>query len=252
VPQPTRILTPDLSHAHRFGAELRRWRVFRGLSQAEVGRQASYSGSQVGKVEKAQRLPTWSFVLRCDEVLDTGGALAELAPPLIGSRPEAEPDRCPVCGRGRQSPSDRSNECDLSKAGGRLCQADPSALTTHGWKDCPASVDLDWEDLRRLAALAGCVCRVQRRHYCNLELGHRADHAALLQSVRAGTSRMGWWVWWKHNRRLIDVVAQCDKAIGNPENTEVCFLPKEHPGDHRKPLASDKLSAPPPNVSGEN
>jgi hypothetical protein len=56
--QVPRELVPSRSVVHFFGAELRHWRMVRGLSQDELGRLTHDSGSTIGKVEKALRRPT--------------------------------------------------------------------------------------------------------------------------------------------------------------------------------------------------
>lgn len=76
--QALRPLRPELSPRHRFGAELRRWRQLRGLSQAALARVAYVSPALVGKVEKAERWPTTGAVDEWEAVLDSGGALPRL------------------------------------------------------------------------------------------------------------------------------------------------------------------------------
>ncbi len=76
--QAPRTLQPYSSLRHFFGAELRRWRAVRGLSQDELGRRTHHSGDLIGKVEKAQRRPTVALAASCDRVLATGGALSRL------------------------------------------------------------------------------------------------------------------------------------------------------------------------------
>jgi hypothetical protein len=56
--QTPRELTPDVSARHAFGAELRRWRGLRALSQDGLGRLVLHSGDMISKVEKAARWPT--------------------------------------------------------------------------------------------------------------------------------------------------------------------------------------------------
>lgn len=78
--QVPRELTPLESALHFFGAELRHWRTVRELSQAALGRRTHDSGALIGKVEKAERLPSLALARRLDAVLDTGGALERLWP----------------------------------------------------------------------------------------------------------------------------------------------------------------------------
>jgi len=86
MPQAAKQLNPDLSARDKFGAELRRWRQTRGLSQAVLARLVHVSPDLVAKVEKAQRWPTARLVSRWDEVLDAGGALSELWPAVAAQR----------------------------------------------------------------------------------------------------------------------------------------------------------------------
>jgi transcriptional regulator with XRE-family HTH domain len=78
--QDPRPLTPYASLRHFFGAELRTWRERRGLSQTSLGRRVSYSGAEIGKIEKAERWPSEDLATRCDQALDTGGVLRRLWP----------------------------------------------------------------------------------------------------------------------------------------------------------------------------
>lgn len=75
-----RELTPQASVRDRFGAELRRWRTTRGLTQSALGELVWHSAEVVAKVEKAERWPTQYFAERCDLVLGAGGVLIELFP----------------------------------------------------------------------------------------------------------------------------------------------------------------------------
>ncbi|MEV6929637.1 helix-turn-helix transcriptional regulator [Dactylosporangium sp. NPDC051485] len=84
--QAARLLTPDVSVHHRFGAELRRWRQQRGLSQNALGRLVHASGDLIGKIEKAERWPGAELARRCDHALDSGDALARLVPQLDQER----------------------------------------------------------------------------------------------------------------------------------------------------------------------
>jgi hypothetical protein len=75
-----RALSPGASARARFGAELRRWRMLRGLSHRALGGLVWHSQEFVAKVEKGERWPSWYLATRCDAVLGTGGALARLWP----------------------------------------------------------------------------------------------------------------------------------------------------------------------------
>ena len=81
-----RDLTPEASVRDRFGAELRRWRLARGLTQRGLAGLIWHSQELVAKVEKAERWPTWYLATRCDVVLRTGGLLAGLWPAVERQR----------------------------------------------------------------------------------------------------------------------------------------------------------------------
>jgi transcriptional regulator with XRE-family HTH domain len=76
--QAPRRLTPQESALHLFGAELRRWRMKRGLSQAQLSAKTHYSSHTIGKIEIAARRPTDELARLLDDVLDTGGVLTRL------------------------------------------------------------------------------------------------------------------------------------------------------------------------------
>ncbi len=56
-----RELTPLESALHFFGAELRRWRTLRELSQAGLGLLTHDSAALISKVEKASGFPAMSW-----------------------------------------------------------------------------------------------------------------------------------------------------------------------------------------------
>ena len=78
VPQQLRPLTPLASAWHLLGAQIRHWRLVRGLSQAELGALTHDSGALISKVEKAVRRPRRDLVHRIDAALDAGGVLEDL------------------------------------------------------------------------------------------------------------------------------------------------------------------------------
>ncbi|MBY8870972.1 helix-turn-helix transcriptional regulator [Micromonospora sp. PLK6-60] len=73
------------------GAELRRARRAKGLSQEELAQRISYSSSLVGMVEIGHRTPSQDFVARVDAALEAGGLFerlltlvrADAAPPWL-------------------------------------------------------------------------------------------------------------------------------------------------------------------------
>jgi transcriptional regulator with XRE-family HTH domain len=76
--QASRPLTPYASGWHFLGAELRCWRQRRGLSQAQLARVVHTSPDLLAKIEKADRTASSDVMRRCDDALDTGGALSRL------------------------------------------------------------------------------------------------------------------------------------------------------------------------------
>lgn len=81
-----KALTPEASPRDRFGAELRRWRTARGLTQRELATLTWHSQEFLSKVEKGQRWATWYLATRCDAALCTGGVLAALWPAVEQQR----------------------------------------------------------------------------------------------------------------------------------------------------------------------
>ncbi|WP_330231580.1 helix-turn-helix transcriptional regulator [Nocardia sp. NBC_00508] len=76
--QQPRELAAMESARQFFGAELRHWRLLRGMSHNQLGAISHDSGSLIGKVEKAQRRPGRDFAQRMDEALETGGVLERM------------------------------------------------------------------------------------------------------------------------------------------------------------------------------
>jgi transcriptional regulator with XRE-family HTH domain len=68
---------------HYWAAELVAWRNFRGMTQGQLGQAINYAESTVAMIETAQRKPKQDFVRRCDEALQTGGALERLKDELV-------------------------------------------------------------------------------------------------------------------------------------------------------------------------
>ncbi|MEV0205182.1 helix-turn-helix transcriptional regulator [Streptomyces sp. NPDC050788] len=71
-------LDPGASPLDYYGYELRRHREAAGLTQKQLGDIVNYTGSLVGLVETARRVPTVEFSERVDAALGTGGALSRL------------------------------------------------------------------------------------------------------------------------------------------------------------------------------
>ncbi|MFB9962463.1 nSTAND1 domain-containing NTPase [Sinosporangium siamense] len=72
------------------GARLRRLRVERGLSLGEMSRLTHYSKGYLSKIETDDKALTPGVARRCDEVLETGGELADLV--------ASAADECPYVG----------------------------------------------------------------------------------------------------------------------------------------------------------
>ncbi|MEU6603716.1 helix-turn-helix transcriptional regulator [Streptomyces shenzhenensis] len=71
-------LDPGASPLDYYGFELRRHREVAGLTQRQLGDILNYTGSLVGQIETARKLPTQEFSERADIALDTGGLLSRL------------------------------------------------------------------------------------------------------------------------------------------------------------------------------
>jgi transcriptional regulator with XRE-family HTH domain len=71
-------LDPGASPLDYYGFELRRYREAAGLTQKQLGSIVYCTGSLVGQIETARKLPTLPFSERADAALGTGGALSRL------------------------------------------------------------------------------------------------------------------------------------------------------------------------------
>ncbi|MFE5915696.1 helix-turn-helix domain-containing protein [Streptomyces sp. NPDC056468] len=71
-------LDPGASPLDYYGFELRRYRETAGLTQKQLGDIVYCTGSLVGQIETARKLPTLPFSERVDVALGTGGALSRL------------------------------------------------------------------------------------------------------------------------------------------------------------------------------
>ncbi|MET9193217.1 helix-turn-helix transcriptional regulator [Streptomyces olivaceus] len=72
------VLDPGASPLDYYGFELRRHREAAGLTQRQLGDIVNYTGSLVGQIETARKLPTQEFSERIDAALGTGGLLSRL------------------------------------------------------------------------------------------------------------------------------------------------------------------------------
>lgn len=89
--QRPRVLRPELSPLHLFGARLRLLRQQLGLSQRELGELAFCSGHLIGKIEKGERRPQADLVRRCDKILGASGTLTDLYARAELARPDDSP-----------------------------------------------------------------------------------------------------------------------------------------------------------------
>ncbi|MBZ9640046.1 helix-turn-helix transcriptional regulator [Streptomyces sp. PSKA30] len=71
-------LDPGASPLDYYGFELRRYREAAGLTQKQLGSIVYCTGSLVGQIETARKLPTLQFSERADIALGTGGLLSRL------------------------------------------------------------------------------------------------------------------------------------------------------------------------------
>ncbi|MBT2390784.1 helix-turn-helix domain-containing protein [Streptomyces maoxianensis] len=72
------VLDPSASPLDYYGYELRRYREAAGLTQKQLGGIINYTGSLVGQIETARKLPTVEFSERVDVALETDGMLSRL------------------------------------------------------------------------------------------------------------------------------------------------------------------------------
>ncbi|MFD7130229.1 helix-turn-helix domain-containing protein [Streptomyces sp. NPDC059894] len=80
------VLDPGASPLDYYGFELRRLREAAGLSQRQLGDILNYTGSLVGQIETARKVPTVEFSERADAALGTGGLLSRLVELVLRSQ----------------------------------------------------------------------------------------------------------------------------------------------------------------------
>ncbi|MEU3185681.1 helix-turn-helix transcriptional regulator [Streptomyces sp. NPDC006923] len=81
-----RDLDPSASPLDYFGAELRRLREAANLNQKQLGAIIYCTGSLIGQIETARKVPTRQFSERVDAALGTGGTLSRLVPLVLRSQ----------------------------------------------------------------------------------------------------------------------------------------------------------------------
>ncbi|MFI9752263.1 helix-turn-helix domain-containing protein [Streptomyces collinus] len=79
-------LDPGASPLDYYGFELRRQREAAGLTQRQLGDILNYTGSLVGQIETARKLPTPEFSERADAALGTDGMFSRLVELVLRSR----------------------------------------------------------------------------------------------------------------------------------------------------------------------
>ncbi|QXE36828.1 helix-turn-helix domain-containing protein [Streptomyces sp. GMY02] len=82
----TRDLDPSASPLDYYGAELRRLREAQGLNQRQLGEAIFCTGSLVGQIETAHKVPTRPFSESVDAALGTGGTFTRLLPLVLRSQ----------------------------------------------------------------------------------------------------------------------------------------------------------------------
>ncbi|MFF5755854.1 helix-turn-helix domain-containing protein [Streptomyces longwoodensis] len=80
------VLDPGASPLDYYGFELRRLREVAGLTQRQLGDILNYTGSLVGQIETARKVPTPEFSERLDAALGTGGLFSRLVDLVLRSQ----------------------------------------------------------------------------------------------------------------------------------------------------------------------
>ncbi|OPG01451.1 transcriptional regulator [Streptomyces sp. GKU 895] len=80
------VLDPGASPLDYYGFELRRLRESAGLSQKQLGDILNYTGSLVGQIETARKVPTPEFSERADAALGSDGLLSRLVELVLRSQ----------------------------------------------------------------------------------------------------------------------------------------------------------------------
>ncbi|QNP72981.1 helix-turn-helix transcriptional regulator [Streptomyces roseirectus] len=72
------VLDPGASPLDYYGFELRRFREAAGLTQGQLGDIINFTGSLIGQIENARKVPTLDFSQRIDAALNTDGFFSRL------------------------------------------------------------------------------------------------------------------------------------------------------------------------------
>jgi transcriptional regulator with XRE-family HTH domain len=81
-----RRLDPSASPLDYFGYELRRYREATGMTQGELGSSIFCTGSLIGQIETAHKVPTREFAERADAALMTDGCFSRLVGLVLRSQ----------------------------------------------------------------------------------------------------------------------------------------------------------------------
>lgn len=87
--------TAEVTATRLFQRELRRWRIRKGLTQRALADRVRFSRETVAAVEAGRRYGSQELAVRCDQVLGTGGRLAELWPRVAQEQMAADGRRGP-------------------------------------------------------------------------------------------------------------------------------------------------------------
>jgi DNA-binding XRE family transcriptional regulator len=81
--RPAKITDPASSAVAALGAELRRFRIDRGLTLGQLGRLVGYSGQHLGAIERGSAVPSEVVVSACDAAVLANGRLVSMLPAVI-------------------------------------------------------------------------------------------------------------------------------------------------------------------------
>ncbi|MER5813180.1 helix-turn-helix transcriptional regulator [Streptomyces sp. NPDC002033] len=81
-----RDLDPSASPLDYYGSELRRWREEAKLTQGDLGGIVFCTGSLIGQIENARKVPSREFSERIDAALNTGGTFSRLVGLVLRSQ----------------------------------------------------------------------------------------------------------------------------------------------------------------------
>lgn len=81
--RPAQVIDSASSAAAALGAELRRLRIDRGLTLAQLGRLVGYSWQHLGAIERGSAVPSEVVVAACDAAVLANGRLLSLLPAVI-------------------------------------------------------------------------------------------------------------------------------------------------------------------------